>query len=361
MNSVKQKLKKLRLTFMFAFLVFVILLITMFLVTAGIFLLSYFGIVDGSGLERLPLFHFAAVSIVLGTVLSIVLSHLPLAPLKEIMSAIDKIADGDYSARLHLRGPEEFKELSNKFNHMAGEIGSVEMLRSDFVNNFSHEFKTPIVSIRGFAKALKWDNLSEEERDEYLDIIISEAERLADLSTNVLYLSKIEQQAILTDKRRFNLSEQIRLVIALLDQKLSEKHIQVHFDCGEFSLIGNEEMLRQAWINLIDNAIKFSPAHGIIEIQIKQLSGKTSISISNQGEKIPSEIAAHIFEKFYQGDTSHTTKGNGLGLAIVKCIIQLHGGMVSLKQYEPNIIVFEVSIMGSLPTSLDFSTTRNCS
>lgn len=345
MNRVKQKLKKLHLTLMFAFLVFVILLITMFLVATGTFLLSYFGIVNSGESESLPLFRFAVGSIVLGTVLSIVLSHLPLAPLKEIMSAIDKIADGDYSARLHLRGPEEFRELSNKFNHMAGEIGSVEMLRSDFVNNFSHEFKTPIVSIRGFAKALKWDNLSEEERNEYLDIIISESERLADLSTNVLYLSKIEQQEILTDKRRFNLSEQIRLVIALLDQKLSEKHIQVHFDCGEFSLIGNEEMLRQAWINLIDNAIKFSPAHSVIEVQIKQLNGKTSISISNQGEKIPLEIAAHIFEKFYQGDTSHATKGNGLGLAIVKRIIQLHGGMVSLKQSEPNTIIFEVSII----------------
>lgn len=228
---------------------------------------------------------------------------------------------------------------------MAREIGSVEMLRSDFVNNFSHEFKTPIVSVRGFAKALKWDNLSEEERDEYLDIIISESERLADLSTNVLYLSKIEQQAILTDKHRFNLSEQMRLVIALLDKKLSGKDIQIYFDCGEFSLVSNEEMLRQVWINLIDNAIKFSPAHGVIEIQITQVNGKTSVSVSNQGEKIPPETAAHIFEKFYQGDASHTTKGNGLGLAIVKRIIQLHGGMVSLKQSEPDRIVFEVCFM----------------
>lgn len=344
MNSVKQKFKKLRLTLMLAFFVFVILLITMFLVTAGTILLSHFGMVDVSGLERLPLFHFAIISIILGTVLSIVLSHLPLAPLKEIMSAIDKIADGDYSARIHLRGPEEFRELSDKFNHMAEEIGSVEMLRSDFVNNFSHEFKTPIVSIRGFAKALKWDHLSEEERDEYLDIIINESERLADLSTNVLYLSKIEQQVILTDKHSFNLSEQIRLVIALLDKKLSEKHMQVHFDCGEISLIGNEEMLQQVWINLMDNAIKFSPAHGVIEIQITQAGGKTSVSVSNQGDIIPPETVAHVFEKFYQGDTSHTTRGNGLGLAIVKRIIQLHGGIVTLKQPEPNRIIFEVSL-----------------
>lgn len=345
MNNVKEKLKKIRLTLMFAFLVFAIFSITMLLVTIGTFLLSYFGIVDNRRLERFPLFLFTIISIILGTVLSIILSHLPLAPIKEIMSAIDQIADGDYSVRLHLRGPEEFRELSDKFNHMAEEISSVEMLRSDFVNNFSHEFKTPIVSIRGFAKALKWDDLCAEEREEYLNIIISESERLADLSTNVLYLSKIEQQVILTDKRHFNLSEQLRLVIALLDKKLSEKHIQVHFDCEEFSFIGNEEMLRQVWINLMDNAIKYSPAYGVIDIQIKQINGNTSISISNQGEKIPPETAAHIFEKFYQGDTSHTTKGNGLGLAIVKRISQLHGGIVSLNQSEPNRIVFEVSFM----------------
>lgn len=330
---------------MFALLIFAIFVLTILLVGSGSFLLAYLGIVDGDSLERLPLFLFAIVSILVGTVLSIFLSNLPLTPIREIMAATDKIADGDYSVRLNLRGPEEFRTLSDKFNHMAEEIGSVEMLRNDFVNNFSHEFKTPIVSIRGFAKALKWDDLSTEERDEYLDIIISESERLSDLSANVLYLSKIEQQTILTDKRRFNLSEQIRLVVALLDGKLTEKQIQVRFDCEEFFYSGNEEMLRQVWINLLDNAIKYSPANSVIEIQMEHQNDITTVAVANQGEHIPPETAAHIFEKFYQGDTSHTTKGNGLGLAIAKRIIELHNGTIRLIQPRQDRIVFEVSFM----------------
>ncbi len=124
----------------------------------------------------------------------------------------------------------------------------MEMLRSDFVNNFSHEFKTPIVSVRGFAKMLKRDDLTDEERNEYLDTIITESERLAELSTNILNLTKIEQQTILTDKKQFNVSEQIRLVIAMLSGKWQEKRLEFDFDCGEIYLTGNEEMLKQVWM-----------------------------------------------------------------------------------------------------------------
>lgn len=211
---------------------------------------------------------------------------------------------------------------------MAEELGSVEMLRSDFVGNFSHEFKTPIVSIRGFAKALKWDDLTDEERTEYLDIIISESERLSELSLNVLYFSKIENQTIITNKKCYNLSEQIRRVIALLDHKFSEKQLEVHFDSKEFMIVANEEMMKQVWINLLDNGIKFSPVGGKIVIYMKQQNDNLSVKISNQGEEIPPKMREHIFDKFYQGDLSHSANGNGLGLAIVKKIIDLHDGRI---------------------------------
>ena len=342
MGKLKSSLKYFRLTLFFAFVVFMIMLATMCLVFFGTHLLAHIGFIKGGDVEKFPLFLFCLMSVLVGTVLAVLFSKAPLRPFREIMDAADQIADGDYNVRLSLKGPEEFRALSDKFNHMAEEIGSVEMLRTDFVNNFSHEFKTPIVSIRGFAKALKWNDLSAEERDEYLDIIISESERLSDLSANVLYLSKIEQQTILTDKRRFNLSEQIRLAVALLDGKLTEKQIQVHFDCVEFFFSGNEEMLRQVWINLLDNAVKYSPTHSVIEIQIEQKKGKTTVAVANQGGYIPPETAAHIFEKFFQGDTSHTTKGNGLGLAIAKRITELHGGTIQLIQPGQGRIVFEV-------------------
>lgn len=158
------------------------------------------------------------------------------------MEAADRIAAGDYSARIGLKFPAELKRLSDKFNHMAAEIGSVEILRSDFINNFSHEFKTPIASIQGFAEMLESDDLTQDERAEYIRVIIEESARLTTLATNILNLSKIERQAILTGCTRFNISEQSRQAIALLDKKWTAKDITMDFDCSEFFYTGNEEL-----------------------------------------------------------------------------------------------------------------------
>ena len=335
----RSSLKYFRLTLAFALIVFLIILVTMSLIFFGTIALTKLGLVEAGRFERFPLFAFCLMSIAVGTILAAVFSKAPLKPFRELMDATDRVASGDYSARIDLKGPEELKQLSQKFNHMVAEIGSVEMLRTDFVNNFSHEFKTPIASIRGFAKALKWDDLTEQEREEYLDIIISESERLSALSSNVLYLSKIENQAILTEQQNYNLSEQIRLVIALLNHKFSEKQLGIIFDSQEYFITGNREMLKQVWINLLDNAIKFSPNGGKIEVAISQDDEKTYISVSNEGEPIPPDVQAHIFDRFYQGDKSHATAGNGLGLSIVKKIVDLHGGRVDIISANQEITV----------------------
>ena len=329
MNKCKSVFKKFRLTLIFAAIVNVIMFVTMILTFCGTFLLSHIGLIENDDIKHFPLFAFCIASILIGTVIAIVFSKKPLKPFHQIMEATDKIANGDYTVRLNLKGPEEIQRLGNKFNHMAEELSSVEMLRTDFVSNFSHEFKTPIVSIRGFAKALKWDDLTPEERDEYLDIIISESERLSALSLNVLYLSKIENQTILADKKSYNLSEQIRLAVALLDQKFSEKQLEIIFDAEEYFVTANEEMMKQVWINLLDNAVKFSPVGSKIEIRIKQTGGSLSVKISDQGGGMSPETKEHIFDKFYQGDLSHSTSGNGLGLTIVKKIIDLHNGNIT--------------------------------
>lgn len=337
------RVKKFRLSMLFALVVLLIMLSTSALVFLGGHLLVSLGVLSNHQFDRLPIILFSAASIAVGTVLAMIFSEKPLKPMREIMEAVDRIAAGDYTVRIDLRGPEEFRTLSRKFNHMAEEIGSVEMLRTDFVNNFSHEFKTPIVSIRGFAKALKWEELSEEERKEYLGIIISESERLSVLASNVLYLSRIEKQSILTNKRRFNLSEQLRLVIALLDQKFTEKQLEVVFDGEETGICGNEEMLKQVWINLLDNAIKFSPAGGKIGIRVREDADGVSVRISDQGTGISPAAKAHIFDKFYQEDMSHSVSGNGLGLAIVEKIIRLHNGNISVRSSDKGS-VFEVCI-----------------
>ena len=344
MVNLKNKWKKMRLSLLFSAVFFAIMLLTMFLVFVGMLLLSHLGFISNNKPERLPLFLFAIVSLIVGTILSVFLSHKPLAPLREIMEASDKIASGDYSARIHLKGPEEFKQLNISFNHMAEELGSVEILRNDFVHNFSHEFKTPIVSIRGFAKILKYNDISPEEKTEYLDIIMSESERLAELATNVLQLSRLEQQTILTEQKNFNVSEQIRLVIAMLDQKWSKKHIDIIFDSNEIYLYGNEELLQQVWINLIDNAIKFSPDYGTVQIKTIESAGNVLVTVSDQGDGISPDTAKHIFDKFYQGDTSHTTQGNGLGLNIADRILQLHKGEIIVKKTDNEGTDFQVSL-----------------
>lgn len=347
MNKAKSVFKKFQLTLIFAAIVNVIMFVTMVLTFSGTFLLSHIGLIESDDIKHFPLVAFCIASILIGTIIAIIFNKKPLKPFRQIMEATDKIADGDYTVRLALKGPEEIQKLGNKFNHMAEELSSVEMLRTDFVSNFSHEFKTPIVSIRGFAKALKWDDLSKEERDEYLDIIISESERLSDLSVNILYLSKIEKQTILTDKKLFNVSEQIRLAIALLEGKWSEKNINFDFDCGERFFIGNEEMMKQVWINLLDNAIKFSPQDGTIIIRVNKTIYGLAITIRDQGIGIPEEDLPHIFDKFYQGDRSHATKGNGLGLAIAYRIVKLHGGNLSVKETGENGTTFLVELSSS--------------
>lgn len=339
MAKLRKHLKKFQLAFLFAAIVFVILFAALLIVFAGMFLLNRLGFS-----VRSPLFTFALVSLCVGTVLAFFVSRRPLAPIRSVGEAADKIADGDYSVRIQLKGPDELVQLSNSFNHMAEELGSVEMLRTDFVNNFSHEFKTPIVSIRGFAKMLKRDDLTAEDRSEYLDIIISESERLTELATNVLNLTKLEHQTILTNLKNFNVSEQIRLVIAMLESKWREKQISFDFDCGEIYIRGNEELLLQVWINLLDNAIKFSPDKAVVGIQITRSTGGTKFIISNPGEQMTAEAAKHIFDKFYQADKAHSTQGNGLGLAIVKRIVELHNGSVSVGTSAKGIICFEIKL-----------------
>ena len=191
------------------------------------------------------------------------------------------------------------------------------MLRSDFVNNFSHEFKTPIVSLRGIAKLLKRQKLSSEERNEYLDIIINESDRLAELATNVLNLTKVETQTILTEKKVFNVTEQIRHAVVLMNQKWAAKNVNFQFESNEVMIPANEDLLSQVWINLLDNAVKFSPQDAEVSIRINNTDQQVFIQISDNGPGIPLEKQKYIFDKFYQGDESHSTYGYGIGLSIV--------------------------------------------
>ena len=320
------------LTLVFAILVFIILVITMFIVGSVIFLLVRTGVLAGisSPIIMVPIIVLAFASILIGTVVATIISRIPLKPVNILISGMNQLASGDYKVRIDFGHHPIAREMSDSFNTLASELQNTEMLRSDFVNNFSHEFKTPIVSILGFAKLLQKRTLPDEQQREYLDIIVEESTRLADMATSVLNLTKVENQSILIDITHFNLTEQIRNCVLLLEKKWSKKSLTVAVDFDEYEIDANEEMLKQVWINLLDNAVKFSPEAGEICISIAKSPGMIHISIKNNGAEISEEDRNRIFNKFYQGDKSHFSEGTGIGLAIVKRIIDLHKGSISV-------------------------------
>lgn len=286
---------------------------------------------------------FIFTSILIGIFISVLVTRIFFRPLMRIMYATDEIAKGNFKVRVKEDGFPDFRKLCHKFNHMAEELDSVELLRTDFVDNFSHEFKTPIVSILGFAKMLKNNSLTTKERNEYLDIIIEEGERLTSMSTNVLLLSNVEGQSILTDRENFNITEQIRQAVILLYNKSLKNQNEFDLQGEEMTLNGNQELLKQVWINLLNNALKFSLPDSPIEIKIEQEGKFARIEIRNLCKPIPQENLEHIFEKYYQLDTSHAKSGNGLGLAICKRIIELHKGTIEVKSIW-NEITFTVRL-----------------
>ncbi len=286
-----------------------------------------------------------AVYSLVGTIIALIWFKKLIVPLYRIYSALDEVTDGNFNVKLKPEGIKTVRKLARKFNKMTDELGSVETLRNDFISDFSHEFKTPIVSVEGFAKILRDDSsLSEAEKKEYLDIIISESGRLAELSTNILNLSRLEKQSLLTDMSTFNVSEQIRLAVVLLDKKWAEKEIGFNLDCEELSIRASEEILSQLWINLIDNAIKFSQKGGRIFITAKKRGQKLVFTFTDEGEGISEHKLKRIFDKFYQGDDSHFVSGNGIGLPIAKRICELHDGSIDVVSSEGEGTVFTVEL-----------------
>lgn len=318
-------------------IVFILLTLTMLLSNTIVILLSKHGfIVHPPGMSLLPfLLQAGIISILIGTILTLCIGHLPLRPINTLIQAIHDVSEGNFQTKIYFEHPQEFRELSRCFNQMTEELAGIEMLRSDFINNFSHEFKTPMVSILGFANLLKKGNLSPEEQTEYLDIIIAESKRLTELSTNVLNLSKVESISLLTDFTPINIGEQIRTCVVLLENKWNKKNISFDFELKEILFDGNEQLLKQVWMNLIDNAIKFSPAGS--RITLRQYTDKDSIKImvTDYGPGMDEHTQHNIFEKFYQGDTSHSSEGNGLGLPLAKKIVELHHGTITVTS-EPD-------------------------
>ena len=272
------------------------------------------------------------VSVIIGTCISAAVASKIVGPVREVKKAMHRVEKGDFSQRLEVTGFNgEIDELIESYNKMAQELGGIEMFRENFINSFSHELKTPIVSIQGFAKQLKKENLSEEKKQEYIDIIISESKRLTNLSSNILMLSKLENQQIITDKTSFSLDEQIRNCILLLEKQWTAKDISFDIGMQEIQYTTNAEMLSQVWVNIIGNAIKFSPEGSSIRVKLFKEGDVITAEITDRGIGMDQQTISHIFERFYQGDRAHASEGNGLGLPLVKRIVELCNGNIRVE------------------------------
>lgn len=342
----RRLLNRIELSIRISVIIFIIFCITCLISGALVYCVMKFRIIPQGGVTNyLVIIVMTLVAcMIIGTIISTLSSRSILRNVQVFIEATNKVANGDFSVRLpHMHAPE-FKILAENFNRMAEELGSIEILSSDFINNFSHEFKTPIVSIKGFAEILKSPTLTEAERNEYLDIVIEESKRLTTLATNVLNFTKIEQQTILRNRQDFNVGEQLRQCILLLEKKILEKEIALQIDLQDIQITANKEMLSQVWINLLDNAIKFTDKKGLITIHMQPKEDKLIVMIRDNGCGISEDALPRIYDKFYQQDQCHQTKGNGLGLAMVKKIIDLHEGKIACESIPDKGTTFHISL-----------------
>lgn len=262
-------------------------------------------------------------------------------PLKRILDTAHRITQGDFSARVEpfqrWRGRNEFDVIIEDFNKMANELSGIETLRTDFIANVSHELKTPLAIIQNYATILQKSDLPEEKRVEYAKSITAASRRLSDLITNILKLNKLENQQIFPERKAYNLSEQLCQCFLGFEELWEKKNLEIETDIDEDIIVkADAELLILVWYNLFSNAIKFTDPGGKIEVSLKEKENWAVIKVTDTGCGISPEVGQHIFEKFYQGDSSHAMQGNGLGLSLVKRVVDIVGGEI-LVQSTPGV------------------------
>ena len=349
-NRLRSGMETLNLTMLLIlnlfFMVFLLLAVCTVLVLTGVD--SGFLYHDGQIRIGGALAFIYSVCILVAVSMVVMIRSIFVRPIRRMIDAMKELASGNFAVRLdHNKNgytPRELREFEESFNKAAEELGGTEILRKDFINNFSHEFKTPIVSISGFADLLLEEQLPPEDQKEYLTIIRDESKRLADLATNILNLNRVESQTILTDKACFSLDEQLRQSVLVTQQKWRQKELDFDADLAPAEYTGSEGLLKEVWLNLLDNAAKFSPEGGTVAVNLRKEKSALMVSVTDQGEGMSTDTQAHIFEQFYQGDTSHTTQGNGLGLSMVKKVLELHGGSIQVNSAPGQGSCFTVTL-----------------
>ena len=335
---------KLHLTILFSLLVFCILFLTMIFMLCSIVLVTQYKLFYIPH-DYIGFIWFSIASIFIGTTFAHFIGKKSIRFFASISEASKKVAKGDFNVQIDENMKvKELREMSHNFNLMIRELAGMEMFRNDFISNVSHEFKTPLSAIEGYTTLLQTPNLPEDKKQFYISKILYNTNRLSELTGHILLLSRLENQNISIPKSTFSLDEQIRQIILLFERDWTEKNIDLDINLEEINYLGNEELLAQVWQNIIGNALKFTNPNGKIKVFMESNDKYIVIDIIDNGIGIDKATQARIFEKFYQGDKSHTIKGNGLGLALSKQIIELHNGFISVSSQKDKGSKFTISL-----------------
>lgn len=334
----------LRLLFLFSFVIFLIMCLSLTISTIIAIHLNAFSPTNNRIIW--PIINLYLISVIVGTVISAIICKKVLNPVVKLSEALMEVSKGNFDIKLegNKSSIEELKIMSHNFNVMVNELSNIETFRSDFIANVSHEFKTPLASIEGYSMLLQDKNLTEKEKGEYTKKILSNTKRLSNLVRIILQISRLENQELILEKRKFKLDEQLRQTLLLLESKWTNKNIDLNLDLNSITFDGNEELLMHVWQNILDNSIKFTQDNGTITCTLKQSTDCITTIISDTGIGMSNDTKKHLFDKFYQGDKSHSSEGNGLGLALVKRIIDLCNGTIEVQSEEGKGSTFIVKL-----------------
>lgn len=296
----------------------------------------------------------AIIFMMTGSIVFLIVADIIVKPISRLTKVTDELAKGNYKVRVNYEGKDEISSLYASFNQMAVRLAKQETIRQQFISDVSHEFQTPLTAISGFATILKNENLTDEQRKKYADIILFNSNRLSHLSKNMLQLTLLDGEDTALDKTEFPLIEQLNRVIEMEDNAALSKDIEIEFihPKKEFIIEADESRMEQVWINLLSNAIKYTNEHGVVTVKVRRTPTELQVRFEDTGVGMSQDAISHIFERFYRQDKSRTIEGNGLGLSIVKRIIDLHHYKIDVESQEDVGSVFTVYIPYEMFTGL---------
>jgi len=274
--------------------------------------------------------------LIAGSITFLVIADIIVKPISRLTKATHELYKGNYRVRVNYTGNDEIARLNRSFNQMAQQLAKQDEIRQQFISDVSHEFQTPLTAIQGFATILKNEKISDEQRKKYADIILFHSKRLSTLSKNMLQLTLLEGEDVKLDMSEFSIIQQLHRIVETQDTLALSKNIEIELKLPKNDIVieADEARLEQVWINLVNNAIKYTDENGVVTISVKKTSKEVEVAIADTGVGMSKEAISHIFERFYRQDKSRSVEGNGLGLSIVKRIVDLHKGRIDVKSRE---------------------------